>query len=504
MQAPLLIYFKEEVVEFWSIDQNKRLIPINFGANNIVPLSFLVSGDQISMDQNAKMQFDSNADNSYGNYWANILNSQLKYNRFHNSHSFSTLLSYAIKENILPHIIRNNFSSFTKESFLTTCKTIIIYDSFIDEQHRNIVNKELLEVIGFNPSSLVTYDYWELYRAYYEKKEKINSEESFISINSALGDLNINLVAQNPTLTINKKNLIGRGNDPRMDTILEYVAEIAIRKGSLVPINEIKKKIINHGPAILELLKDGLVTYKIKSHDIGIYPLNLDFHRDAIANRLNNRASLNFIQGEFDNFRNANQASGYKIFLNGEIINQEVFIDFFKTTYSNVETESIDFNQNLKIFIFDYFKEQQNTHQPVVTQLVVNAPPILPPRESAPTPPRVAPTPQLPPRPAVPIPPKVTAPPILPPSPAAPIPPRATAPSPLPPRPAPPMPPKATAPPPLPPRPAPPMPPKVTAPPPLPPRPAPPMHPKVTAPPPLPPRPAPPMPPKPPLPPNNK
>lgn len=209
MQAPLLIYFKESSVEFWSIDQNRRLIPINCGVDNKVPLYFFVNGDQISMDQNAKNQFESNADNSYGNYWTNILNPQLKYNRFNKSYPFSSLLSYAIKESILPDIIRYNYSSITQESFLNNCKTIIVYDSFFDELHRNKVNKELIEIIGFNPSSLVSFDYWELYRAYHEKRGNLNSKESLISVNSALGDLNINLVAQNPTLTINKKTLNG-------------------------------------------------------------------------------------------------------------------------------------------------------------------------------------------------------------------------------------------------------------------------------------------------------
>jgi hypothetical protein len=358
MQAPLLIYFKENEVEFWSIDQNKRLIPINCGSDNKAPLYFLVNGDQIAMDQNAKMQFEFDSDNSYGNYWANLLNPQLKYNRFNTSHQFSTLLAYSIKETILPAIIRFNYSNLTQESFLNTYQTVIVYDSFIDEQHRNIINKELIEIIGFNPSSLVSFDYWELYRSYYEKSGKLNPKESFISINSALGDLNINLVAQNPTLTINKKTLTGRGNDPRVDTILDYVAELAIKRGSLISNDEIKKRLINEGPVILGLLKEGWVSYKIKNRNIGIYPLNLDFHRSAIDNRLNNRASLNYIQGELDNFRNKNHANGFKLFLNGEIINQDVFINFFNTTYSNVEKESIDYRQKFLTFIFHYFKFQ--------------------------------------------------------------------------------------------------------------------------------------------------
>jgi len=414
MQPPLLIYFKEAVVEFWSIDQNKRLIPINCGANNIAPLYFFVSGDQISMDQNAKMQFDSNADNSYGNYWINILNTQLKYNRFNTSYSFSTLLSYAIKENILPDIIRYNFSSFTRESFLNTCKTIIFYDSFIDEQHRNRINKELIEVVGFNPSSLVTFDYWELYRDYYEKKGSINPKESLLSINSALGDLNINLVAQNPTLTINKKTLSGRGNDPRIDTILEYVAEIAVKKGSQLPINEIKKKIASNGPAILSLLKEGWVSYKIRNHEIGIYPLNLDFHKEAVENRLNNRSALNFIQSEFDVFRNANQASSYKIFISGEIMNQEVFINFFKSNYSNVVNEDIDFTKVFLLFIFDYMEMQSIVKPQKSTLLYITPPKVTSP---PPLPQKTTTSPSIPTRvaSAPPLPPMLTAPPPIPP-----------------------------------------------------------------------------------------
>ncbi len=496
MQAPLLIYFKEYTVEFWTIDQSRRLVPINCGLDNRAPLYFLVSGDQISMDQNAKMQFDSNLENAFGDYWINILNPQLKYNRFNASHPFSSLLSYAIKENILPDIIRNNYSGFTQESFLNTCKTIIVYDSFIDEQHRHRVNKDLIEVIGFNPSTLVTFDYWELYRAYYEKNGSINSKESFLSINSALGDLKINLVAQNPTLTINKKTLIGRGNDPRLDTILEYVAEIAVRKGSLLPVNEIKKKIASDGPAILSLLNEGWVYYKIKNYDIGVYPLILDFHKDAVANRLNNRASLNFIQGEFDNFRNANQATGHKIFLNGEIINQDIFIDFFKTTYSSILTEGNDFSGNFLLFTFDYLENQLNiSHlrgkEPTsLAPSVQITPPINVKQIASPStqqkPLAPPPTKSIPPAVKSPIPPKVTAPPPMPPKVSAtpPMPPKVTAP--------PTMPPKVSAPPPMPPKVSatPPMPPKVTAPPPIPP--------KVTAPPPMPPKVKAPIPPPPP------
>jgi len=331
MNAPLLIYFKEHTVEFWSIDQNRRLIPLNFGNSNCAPLNFFINGDTIYMDQNALNQFDSNAENSFGDYWINILNPTLKYNRFNTSYEFSSLLSYALKENILPDILSYHYNDLTLEAFLNTCQTLILYDSFIDEQTRNRVNKELIEIIGFNSSILVSHDYWELYRAFLEKKGYLSPQESFLCINTALGDLNINLVAQNPTLTLNKKTLKGRGNDPRVDTILEYVAEIAVRKGSQLSIDAIKKIITPHGSAILNLLDNGWVEYKIKNVEIGVYPLNLAFHKDAVINRINNKASLNFIEGELNSFRIDNRANSFKIFLNGSLINQDIFVTFFST-----------------------------------------------------------------------------------------------------------------------------------------------------------------------------
>jgi len=364
MNAPLLIYFKEHTVEFWSIDQNRRLIPLNFGNSNIAPLNFFVNGDEIYMDQNALYQFDSNADNSFGNYWINILNPILTYNRFNTSYAFSSLLSYAVKENILPDIIRYNYNDLTLEAFLNTCQTVILFDSFIDEQIRNRVNKELIEIIGFNPSILVSHDYWELYRAYLEKNGNLSPKESFLSINTALGDLNINLVAQNPTLTLNKKTLKGRGNDPRVDTILEYVAEIAVRKGSQLSIDSIKKIITPHGPAILTLLDTGWVEYKIKNTEIGVYPLNLAFHKDAVINRINNKASLNFIESELNNFRIDNRANNFKIFLNGSLINQDIFVTFFQHTFENIHTENVDFSVDFCLFTFDYIYQSSKAKAP--------------------------------------------------------------------------------------------------------------------------------------------
>jgi len=117
MNAPLLIYFKEHTVEFWSIDQNRRLIPLNFGNSNCAPLNFFINGDTIYMDQNALNQFDSNAENSFGDYWINILNPTLKYNRFNTSYEFSSLLSYALKENILPDILSYHYNDLTLEAF---------------------------------------------------------------------------------------------------------------------------------------------------------------------------------------------------------------------------------------------------------------------------------------------------------------------------------------------------------------------------------------------------
>ena len=78
----LLLFFREEILELWSIDPSGRLIAVNYNSSNKIPLYFLLSGDQIQMDSFAKESFKKSILNSYGDFWQNNASNILVYERF--------------------------------------------------------------------------------------------------------------------------------------------------------------------------------------------------------------------------------------------------------------------------------------------------------------------------------------------------------------------------------------------------------------------------------------
>ena len=517
---PLLIFIKDECLELWSIDSNGRVLPVNYQSSNKIPLFFLLNGDQIQMDEFAKNQFLSNTQGAFGDFWKNIGKKSITYDRFQKNYSFDTLLPYALKENILPSIIKSHFHSPNFSEFISQKRIFFLYDTFIEEEKREVINKGLLEIVGFSPDNLFFLDFWELFR------QKINNPQDVILfLSAALGNIYIHLVGNKYPYHVSKKVIEGKGRDPRVDTILDFVAEKAIARGSSMSSSDIKKVLVNEAPLILGQLKNGLVQHTIKNKNLDINQLRLDFHSSEVEGRLNNIQSLNYIQNEFEDFRRNNNAEHLSIYLNGEVINQAVFTDFFKSTYSRVFLEEhnsqnifLDIALKKCILLCKTQPTSWSDTTEVLTQRTATPPPAAapPPRPASP-PPAAAP----PPRPASP--PPAAAPPPRPasPPPAAAPPPRPASPPPAaapPPRPA--SPPPAAAPPPRPVSPPPPIvpppptaapPPRPTAPPPRPaaaprpaaplPRPAAPPPPPSSVPPPksaTPPKPPPPPPPPPP------
>jgi hypothetical protein len=337
--GPLLLFFKDNYLELWSIDKNGRLIPVLYQTSNKIPLYFLLNGEEIIMSDYARDSYCSEVKGSYGDFWVNTGNKSLFYTRFHTEYSFDTLLPYALKENILPTISKSQFHISNFSEFLQQKITYILYDSFIEEDQRDIINKGFFEIVGFLPNNLTILDFWNLF------KTAVNVQEgSYIFLNASLDNIYIHLISKNQPYHISKKIIEGKGRDPRVDVLLDFVAEKAIARGSFMKSIEIKKELAREGEILLSLLKNGLVIYTISNNKIGVSPLKLNFHRSEVDGRLNNRQSLNYLQNEFDNFRKNNNASELKIYLYGEILNQEVFLDFFKSTYANVVTQNNDFD----------------------------------------------------------------------------------------------------------------------------------------------------------------
>jgi len=337
MMQSLLLYFREEFLELWSMDANGRLVPVQYQNDHKIPLCFLINGDQVQMDEYARDAFNRKISGSFGDFWNNTGNKSISYNRFGSIHTFDTLIHYALKESILPTVLKSYFHNTNFSEFLQSKSTMVLYDSFIDEDQRGIINKGFFEIIGFLPDSVTVIDFWNLFRS----ARKIQ-DDSFLFLNASLGNIYIHLVGRNQPHQLSKKIIEGKGRDPRIDTILDYIVDIAIAKGSPLKPAEIKREIANEGVVVLGLLNNGLVMHSIKNDNIGINPLRLNFHRSEIDGRLDNKQSLNMVQNDFDNFRRSNNAESIPIHLYGPVINQQVFVDFFVSTYSRVNTHGND------------------------------------------------------------------------------------------------------------------------------------------------------------------
>lgn len=400
----LLLFFREDVLEMWSIDPNGRLLPVNYNSSNKMPLNFLLSGDQILMDSFAKKSYNENVVNSFGDFWQNNASNILEYERFGSKYKFDTLLPYTLKESILPSVVKSHFHCGNLSDFLTQFNTLIAFDSFIDQDQQEKINNNLLEIVGYKPNSLILIDFWENYKELLIKKNTITRNDSFVLVNGSIGNIYFHLIGKNTPSHLSKKVLIGKGHDPRIDTILDFLSEIARTKGSIVPQSDIKKEILSDAEIILNKLSDGYVMHTIKNDKIGINPLKIGFHRSEIDGRLNNKQSLNFIQNEFDSFRRNNNAENLGIMLSGNVINQPVFKDFFSSTYSKVHSESEAFEMEFILRCLEqnriYSSEAPAnlvvaTHPVVKTPPVVNIPPIVntPPKATLPPVVKVPPVP---------------------------------------------------------------------------------------------------------------
>lgn len=343
---PLLFYFREDFIELWSLDNNGRLLPVMYNSSNQLPLYFLLSGDQILMDNYAKDSYLDGTVNCFGDFWKNIDNDLVIYERFASKNTFASLLPYVLKESVLPFIIKSHFHSGNLSEFLKKSNTLLVFDSFVEENHKEIILKLFFEIIGFDPNSISSIDFFACFRDLQTKHKVLQQNDSFLLANISNGNFYFHMIGKHSPLHLAKKVLEGKGQDPQLDTVLDFLVEIAQAKGSILKHAQIKKELNNDAKIILNKFPDGLVIHTIKNNNIGVNPLKISFHKNDIEGRLNNRQSLNFIQNEFDTFRRKHNAEQLPIFLSGSIINQLVFKDFFCNTYSKVNLEDEKFDSD--------------------------------------------------------------------------------------------------------------------------------------------------------------
>ena len=335
---PLLLYFREEYIELWSLDKNGRLQPVMYNSSNHLPLYFLLSGEEILMNNYAKDKYLNNEGNAFGDFWKNLENNSISYNRFASNNSFSSLLPYTLKESVLPVIAKSHFYSNLSD-FLKETNTAVLFDSFVEEKHKEIILNLFFEIIGFDPNSILSFDYFDSFKEIQIKYKAITQSDSFILANISCGNFYFHLIGKNSPLHLAKKVLEGKGQDPILGVVLDFLVEIAQAKGSVLKHVDLRKELKNDAIEILNKIPEGLVVHTVRNNNLDVNPLKISFHKNEIEGRINNRQSLNFIQNEFDTFRRKHNAEQLPIFLSGSIINQLVFREFFCNTYAKVNLE---------------------------------------------------------------------------------------------------------------------------------------------------------------------
>jgi hypothetical protein len=321
---PLLIYFREECIELWSLDNNGRLLPVLYNSSNKLPLYFLLSGDEILMDNFAKQSYLTNTPNSFGDFWDNLSDESIKYERFLAKNTFATLLPYVFKESVLPSIAKSHFNS-NLPSILNQSNFAILFDSFVEEDHKEIILNLFFQIVGFDPNSLISIDFFDCFRDLIIKKNLINQSDSFLLTNISNGNIYFHLIGRNFPSHLGRKVLEGKGQDPVLDVVLDFLVEIAHAKGSLISSVDLRKELKNDAIAILGKIPGGLVLHTIRNSNIDVSPLRISFHKNDIEGRINNRQSLNFIHHELDSFIRLSNAEQLPIFLSGHVINEVVF-----------------------------------------------------------------------------------------------------------------------------------------------------------------------------------
>jgi hypothetical protein len=348
----LLIYFTEDAIEFWSIDRNNRLIELPIGASNILPLYFMAKGYEISMGTFPKEEYEKGEKDTFGDFWSKTISSKSKFKRNGENFPINSILYYALKENIIPEILRENYDSINFEEFQNKYKTILIFDSFISNTNIDLIIEGFTEICGYNADNILSYNYWEIFKKYYQENNILEEKDNLLSLSTDNSNVTLQYVLADFNDNTKKKILKNYGIDPRLSALSNYLVEQLKKRGCILDDDKIKDLIKKDLYPILAKLNNGLVEHTFQIPQLGIFPPNnrISFHRDVVINSINNKDSMLFIQSELAAFIEKNKASNVKIFLLGSILNQPIFVHFFQEHYKNIIESPQDFEKNFKLF----------------------------------------------------------------------------------------------------------------------------------------------------------
>ncbi len=338
VNTPLLLYFREDHIEFWMENGNGQTVPFLYRGSNVLPLYFSLEGDAIVAGSFAQKQLQKTEEVSAGSFWSVLEKEHQTVTRFNKEMPAGNLLFLFLKEELLPLFAKQTSGEKTFEQFLQSARVRLVFDPCISEKQTALVLRGLREETRFPPAALLETPYWAVFRRLIARKFEGLNMKTVWTMFAAFGDLYLCAIAPEAPYEKQQKVIAGRGLDAQKDLLAEILAERAIEKGgSLLSPEEARKQIFPQVAPFVEQIQTGLIEGTVQLSDIG--KVSVQFLSSILTTRLDNRASLNLIKTETDAFRQENGLEESALFLLGEMANAESFTSFFSLLYNPVHPQ---------------------------------------------------------------------------------------------------------------------------------------------------------------------
>ena len=303
--SEILIYFREDTVELWSLDQSSRLLKIkDESGSNIIPLYFDVSDTDIKFGAFAEKSFKEGRRNTFGNYWGDVINSKDSFNYYGTSVPVSEALSLYLKR-----VIESKSSSL-----------LFIFEPSIDTNHR----KKILHSMKKNIPGVecFSFDFYLVFSGFLKSLNRIESLGDYIDLRSHFGDLYLNYIKSEGL--DDQKILKEKGVDPRLEAIYNYVIPELQDSGCRASNEEIRNAIKEDAQAILKKLPNGLVDHQFENPNLSIF-WYMSVHRSVFDEAMNHANSSFHLEQQVNTFLDKNSGHNLPKMLSTEPLNVDAF-----------------------------------------------------------------------------------------------------------------------------------------------------------------------------------
>lgn len=336
MDKTLTIIFFEDYLVCSILPNESAWETIRVNGSDKMLLYFYVSGGDIRNDDFAKERFEANDTNAYGNFYETILAKGRTFRKYDLELQPIQLLRDTIEQIKASYFDRiKNFINdidTTEEIPLNLC-----FIPGITRNARDLITNYFSQE-GFVINSKA--DYFEAFLKILQRKGIITSKINLSIVESYFGDLLFYYIEYNEKIVkIETEKLIGKGVDYRIGNLAKLIVEKAAKKTSSQVLNDkdlFEQEIKTfHRRAALEIDK-----FEYNELDIKIELSDFSSARVIIDQRELEKMSsesFKFIEFRFGSFINkySHPARIEKIFLNGDVLSSETFVQFFQKTFGS-------------------------------------------------------------------------------------------------------------------------------------------------------------------------